>query len=229
MQAKRAESGGTRATPAYVVPFAVFVGMLAVRRLVPVPPEVFAAVRFVLVAAALAVFSRGVIRWRLVLPAGSVLLGVAVFFIWIGPDMLWPGYRDSWLFHNAVTGQVASAWPATLKHNAWFLTLRVVESAVLVPVLEELFWRGWLMRWIIRADFEKVPLGQYAPLSFWLVALLFASEHGPYWEVGLIAGVAYNWWMVRTRSLVDCMVAHGVTNAVLAAYVIFFDKWSYWL
>ncbi len=229
MQAKQVESSGARATAAYVAPFAVFVGMLALRRLVPVPPELFAAARFLLVAAALIVFSRGVIRWRLVLPAGSVLLGIAVFFIWIGPDALWPGYRDSWLFHNALIGQVATSWPASLKHNVWFLAIRVVESAVLVPILEELFWRGWLMRWIIKPDFEKVPLGQYAPLSFWLVALLFASEHGPYWEVGLIAGVAYNWWMVRTRNLSDCMVAHGVTNAVLAAYVLVFDKWNYWL
>src|ERR1039458_6009699 len=112
--------------------------------------------------------------------------------------------------------------PVHLKSNPFFITVRVLESAILVPVLEELFWRGWLMRWVIRPDFESVPLGQYTALSFWAVALLFATEHGPYWEVGLIAGVSYNWWLVRTRNLADCMLAHAVTNALLAGYVLVF-------
>jgi CAAX prenyl protease-like protein len=88
--------------------------------------------------------------------------------------------------------------------------------------------RGWLMRWLIRGDFQSVPLGAYTRSSFWITALLFASEHGPFWEVGLAAGVAYNWWMVRTKSLGDCIVAHAVTNAVLSAYVVFTDRWEYW-
>ncbi len=74
-----------------------------------------------------------------------------------------------------------------------------------MPILEELFWRGWMMRWLIDSGFQKVPLGNYVPSAFWLVAVLFASEHGPYWEVGFVAGIIYNWWMVRTRNLADCI------------------------
>jgi len=47
--------------------------------------------------------------------------------------------------------------------------------------------------------------------------------------VGLIAGIAYNWWLVRTRNLADCILAHAVTNLALAIYVIFSDQWQYWL
>ena len=65
-----------------------------------------------------------------------------------------------------------------------------------------------------------MPLGTYVPSVFWIVAVLFASEHGPYWEVGLAAGVIYNWWMVRTQNLADCIVAHAVTNGLLSAYVL---------
>jgi hypothetical protein len=100
---------------------------------------------------------------------------------------------------------------------------------VLVPIIEELFWRGWLMRWLIDADFRKVPLGSYSGRAFWITALLFASEHGPYWEVGLLAGIAYNWWILRTRTLGDCIIAHAVTNAALSAYVIAAGKWQYWM
>jgi uncharacterized protein len=220
-------AAGVRPTLAYVAPFGLFIALLAIRRWIP--SETFAVLRFVLIAAALAVFSRRVIPWRPSHSMASILLGAAVFLIWIGPDALWPGYRDFWLFHNFITGAAVSSLDARLKGNAFFIVVRVLESAILIPIVEELFWRGWLMRWLIRPDFQNVPLGRYAPLSFWAVALLFASEHGAYWEVGLIAGIAYNGWMVRTRNLADCMLAHGVTNALLAAYVLVFDKWQYWL
>ena len=90
-----------------------------------------------------------------------------------------------------------------------------------------MFWRGWLMRWLINPNFEKVPLGVYAPAAFWIVAGLFASEHGPFWDVGLITGVIYNWWMVRTKNIWDCIIAHAVTNGVLGAYVVFGSHWEY--
>jgi uncharacterized protein len=220
-------SAGLGPTLAYIAPFGVFVVLLAIRRWIP--SETFAVLRFVLIAAALAVFSRRVIPWRPAFGIASILLGAAVFLVWIGPDSLWPGYRDFWLFHNSITGAAASSLDVRLKANAFFIVIRVLESAILIPILEELFWRGWLMRWLIRPDFQSVPLGQYSPLSFWAVALLFASEHGAYWEVGLVAGIAYNAWIVRTRNLSDCILAHGVTNALLAAYVLLFDKWQYWL
>jgi CAAX prenyl protease-like protein len=214
------------AAVAYIAPFAVFIAL----RWLPFPPELLAPVRVVLVAGAVAVFSRGAIPRRLRFPAGSVALGAAVMAVWIGPEVLWgERYRDFWLFHNSVLGAARSSLAAHLKSNAFFMATRVLESAILVPVIEELFWRGWLMRWVIRADFESVPMGQYTALSFWSVAVLFASEHGPYWEVGLIAGVAYNWWLVRTGNLADCMLAHAVTNALLAGYVLVFDQWQYWL
>ncbi len=85
------------------------------------------------------------------------------------------------------------------------------------------------MRWLIHAEFWKVPLGLYTHLSFWLVALMFAAEHGPYWEVGLAAGIIYNGWLVRTRNLADCILAHAVTNALLAGYVLLWYQWQYWL
>jgi hypothetical protein len=116
-----------------------------------------------------------------------------------------------------------------LRADSVFLAFRVAGSALLVPVVEELFWRAWLMRWLISTHFTRIPLGTYAARAFWLSAALFAAEHGPYWDVGLAAGVAYNWWLVRTRSLADCILAHAVTNACLAVYVLLAGAWQYWL
>jgi CAAX prenyl protease-like protein len=158
-----------------------------------------------------------------------VLVGLAVFAIWIGPDLLWPGYRSHWLFTNSLTGQPLNSHPDRAGAPALFLLFRVSGAVLLVPIVEELFWRAWLMRWLIKPEFQKVPLGTYAAQAFWLSAALFASEHGAYWEVGLAAGVIYNWWMVRTRSLADCILAHAVTNGTLAAYVLLTGRWEYWL
>jgi len=214
----------------YVVPFAVFLAFLALARYIP--PGLFQTsyvAGFFLVFAVTTFCARRIVTWRLVNLWGSVALGVALFTIWIGPDVLWPAYRESRLFHNAIVGAAKSSLPGAAKISIFFITFRVLSSVVNVPVLEELFWRGWLMRWLIARDFRKIPLGSYTPQSFWLVAVLFATEHGPYWDVGLIAGVLFNWWMTRTRSLADCILAHAVTNGCLAAYVLIRNQWQYWL
>jgi CAAX prenyl protease-like protein len=85
------------------------------------------------------------------------------------------------------------------------------------------------MRWLVKDDFASVQLGTYTPRSFWITAVFFAAEHGPYWEVGLIAGVIYNWLMIRTRSIGDCILAHAITNAILSAFVITTGRWEYWM
>jgi hypothetical protein len=215
-------------TAAYIAPFFLFIGLLALERLTGLAPEWALALRFFTVLLAILLLSRPYLSFRIRRPAIGIALGALVFLLWIGPDILFQ-YRHYWLFENAVTGVAQSTLPFRLHHNATFLAFRIAISVIVVPIMEELFWRGWLMRWLIDRDWSKVPLGTYEPVSFWSVALLFATEHGPYWEVGLLAGIAYNWWMVRTKSLADCILAHAVTNALLAAYVIGWGQWQYWL
>jgi hypothetical protein len=140
-----------------------------------------------------------------------------------------PGYRQHWLFQNAILGRSGGSVPEEVLTNPMVLWTRILRAVVLVPIIEELFWRAWLMRWLISPRFEQIKLGAYAPLSFWATAILFASEHGPYWDVGLITGIIYNWWMVRTRSLGDCILVHAVTNACLCGYVVATKHWEYWL
>jgi CAAX prenyl protease-like protein len=160
-------------------------------------------------------------------PLQSALLGVAVFAIWVGPDLLFH-YRHFWLFENALTGHTGSTIAPALRHDPFFMAVRAANCALLVPVMEELFWRSWLMRWLIKPRFETIPFGTYQRSAFWTVAVLFALEHGAYWEVGLAAGIAYNWWAVRSRSLADCILAHAVTNALLSAFVLWGGHWEYW-
>ncbi|HEX4809864.1 MAG TPA: CAAX prenyl protease-related protein [Bryobacteraceae bacterium] len=212
----------------YAAPFIFFLICLFVFPGLPLSPAWGSAVWVALAGAAcLACFPRDIsLRPRFLVL--STLIGIAVFGLWIAPEALIPGYRHGALFSNAILGRVPPAVPTDLFRNPAFLFWRTVRAVVIVPVVEELFWRGWLMRWLISSDFQKIPLGTYRPMSFWITAILFASEHGPYWEVGLLAGVIYNAWMVRSKSLADCIWMHAVTNGALCAYVILGHHWQYW-
>jgi uncharacterized protein len=204
-------------------------GLLVLHSVLPLTDLADQILRVTVMSAVLWFIARPVIDLRVRHVWATLAIGAAVFALWIAPDLLIKGYRHFWLFENALMPKAATSlsiggglsWPV--------LALRMFRAVVIVPIIEELFWRAWLMRWLIDPDFQKVPLGKYTAQSFWIVAALFASEHGPYWDVGLAAGIIYNWWMVRTRSLGDLILAHAVTNFILSAYVIAFGKWEYWL
>lgn len=216
------------ATP-YVAPFAIFLAFLVLQPQLAALGEAEFPLRVAILAGVIWYFSRGVLDFRCKAPVASILFGLAVFALWIAPDVLFPGWRQHWLFSNSITGGVKTSIPEGLTFSPLVLVFRTLRAALIVPIVEELFWRGWLMRWLIKDDFEKVPLGTYHPKAFWITAVLFAVEHGPYWEVGLVTGVLYNWWMVRTKSLGDLILVHGVTNLALSLYVIYARQWQYWM
>lgn len=212
----------------WIGPFVVFALWLLGDKYIPLANPWREIVRDVVLAAAILGFSRRVLPSSAPNWLASIVLGVAVCTIWVAPDALVPGWRAHWLFQNAITGRVTTSIdPREL--TPLMLVLRTARAALIVPVLEELFWRGWLPRWLQSARFERIPLGRYTPLAFWATALLFAAEHGPFWEVGLICGILYNWWMRRTRSLGDLMLTHAVTNLALSLYVIATGRWGFWM
>jgi len=215
---------------AYVAPFAVFMVWLGLADYIPLDQPWESIARVLVLTAVIWFFSGHLVaNFRFPHWMGSVLVGVGVFVIWVAPDALLPGWRDSWLFQNSITGRVKISIPEAELANPLVLWLRMARAAILVPILEELFWRGWLPRWVQDNDFERVPLGRYTTFAFVVTALLFASEHGAFWEVGLIAGIIYNWWMWRTKSLGDLVLAHAVTNACLSGYVLVTKQWQYWM
>jgi hypothetical protein len=196
--------------------------------LVPLSPTVNHWLRLLLVAPLLLLCSRKLVSWRPRNAIASVLVGVAVFVVWVAPDALFLGYRSHWLFSNSLLGQYDPTQGVSAAGGPSFWMLRIAVSVLLVPVIEELFWRGFLMRVLIRNDFRQVAMGTFQRDAFWITAALFALEHGAFWDVGLAAGIVYNAWLVRTRSLADLVLAHAVTNGLLAAYVLGLGRWEFW-
>jgi CAAX protease family protein len=212
----------------YITPFVAFLVFLVIDSWVPLDSLWGAPLRVVLLGAVCLICWPRELSLRPTKPLASIALGTLVFLLWIAPDFFFPTYRQHWLFSNSVIGHLHSSLQSSALHSPWILAWRSIRAAIIVPVAEELFWRAWLMRWLIHNDFQKVPLGAYTPFAFWITAILFAAEHGSYWDVGLLTGIIYNLWMIRTKSVANCILTHAVTNAILSGYVILVAQWQYW-
>lgn len=150
------------------------------------------------------------------------LYGVLVFILWVAPQMFFgAAYRFNG-FDPYVFGD--SGW------LFWSsLLARMVRLAIVVPLLEEIFWRGFLLRYLIDEKFTSVPFGTFTIRSFCAVVILFACVHSFTDLFGaLAAGVLYNFVAIRTRSLGACVIAHAVTNLLLGIYVLQTQQWGFW-
>ena len=102
-------------------------------------------------------------------------------------------------------------------------------SSTVVPLVEELFWRAFLLRALIHWDhFDEVPLGKFALFSFFGTALLSTFEHPANWGVSILCWLLYNGLFCWKRSILCLIVTHGITNLALYAYVVYSGDWRFW-
>ncbi len=149
----------------------------------------------------------------------AVLIGAGVFLLWLALE---PASSEE--TRPALPPALAEA-PAVWA--AVWLLFRVVGSVITVPLAEELAFRGYLPRRLQAADVEAVPLGRFTWPSFLASSLLFGLLHGR-WLAGTLAGMFYAWELYRRRNLSDPVLAHAVTNALIAAYVLTTGTWLLW-
>ena len=108
-----------------------------------------------------------------------------------------------------------------------WVAVRWIGAALLVPVMEELFWRSFLMRWIEQPVFEGVDPRRVGLRAILLSTFVFVLAH-TLWLAAAIAGLAYAWLYVRSGKLWLPVIAHAVTNGVLGAWVIATGNWRFW-
>lgn len=220
-----------------VIPFAVFMGFIGVQQGVQWLAEqgtlnisaqqmlYLYPLKAVLVAALLLFFFRHYDELRLAdfrkvsHTFGSLLIGLLVFGLWINMD---------WDF--ATIGAAQGFDPTLLENDNLrqvLILFRFFGAALVVPVMEELFWRSFLLRYIIAADFLTVRIGTYSLASFVIGSVLFGLEHNLV-LAGIMAGVAYTLLLYWTKSISQCVLAHAVTNFVLGLYVLQTGAWQFW-
>jgi exosortase E/protease (VPEID-CTERM system) len=145
--------------------------------------------------------------------------GALVFLLWIGFERM--------------LGTPTSSIPAPLAHatafsrNVWIL-FRILGAVVTVPIAEELAFRGFLLRRLASADFESVAWNRLQWLPFVISSIAFGLLHGERWLAGTLAGMIYALVLVRRGRIGEAVIAHAVTNALLAAWVLSTGQWQLW-
>ncbi|HDQ41835.1 MAG TPA: CAAX prenyl protease-related protein [Desulfonatronum sp.] len=163
------------------------------------------------------------LRWadlaRLGPTLGAIGLGLAVFVLWINMDWTYGALSEPPGFNPHVFPDGVLRWS--------MIAVRMAGAVLVVPVMEEIFWRSFLLRYLINPAFAKIPLGAFTWPSLLICALLFGLAHH-FILAGIMAGLAYAWLLYKTKSLAQCVLAHGVTNLALAVYVLHTGQWIFW-
>jgi len=166
-------------------------------------------------------------KWRNI-PWG-VAVGVAVFVMWVVPE--WAGFGGDWARHYRTFGMQMPWKETVIEHvpiyvGLWAL-VRIAGSAVVIPVIEEFFWRGFFYRWVARPEFMKVDHGKLVWWALLVSALFFASVHTR-WLVAVPCGIAYGLLYINTRDIWAAVWAHAVTNLLLGLYVLKTGQHGFW-
>ncbi len=163
------------------------------------------------------------IRWAFSWEA--VVIGVGIFAVWVGLNPYYP--------MNEVLMKAGEPWnPFKLYGEgsgmAWFfVAVRTFGSALIVPPIEEAFYRSFLYRWFVRTNFTEMPLNRFHGLSFVVTALFFGLVHYQ-WVAGILCGMAYQWLVLRKNRVGDAMTAHAITNFLLGIWVVWKGAWIFW-
>jgi uncharacterized protein len=152
----------------------------------------------------------------------TLALALVVFALWIAPQ----SFLDLPPRLDGFNPEIFSGQPVAYWTTIAFRFLRLV---IVVPVVEEIFWRGFLLRYLIDEKFYALPVGTFSWLSFSVVTIGFGFSHSRAdWIAALITGALYNCIAYRTKNLTSCIVAHAVTNFLLGLWIVKTRQWGFW-
>lgn len=148
----------------------------------------------------------------------GVVAGVGMFVLW-----MWAAH---WLRPVSTTQSAADA-VAQAWIRPWVLA-RLCASVLIVPVAEELAYRGFLLRRLVAQDFTAVRFETVGVWPLLASAAVFGAAHGPMWPPAVVAGIMYGLLVIRTGRIGEAVCAHATTNALIAAAILFGDHWELW-
>lgn len=221
----------SRAALLRLLPFVAFMGLLALRGIAPTDARWgfdtrwLYALNLLLVGGMLCAWWReygelarqnlpGPVEW-----AAAVALGLVVFALWIQLDAPWMHIGEPTAPFVPLDAQGRLDWP--------LISVRWLGAALLVPVMEELFWRSFLMRWLQASVFEGVNPRLVSARAVLLSTFVFMLAH-PLWLAAIIAGLAYALLYRYTGKLWTAVIAHAVTNGALGVWVVMTGQWQFW-
>ncbi len=160
-------------------------------------------------------------RWKISWEA--VAVGIVIFAVWVGLDGLYPRLA-----------KVEGSWNPNEEYGAgspmaWFYSIiRIGGSSIVVPPIEEVFYRSFLYRYFVKIDFRTMPFSRFHALSLVVTSVIFGLMHPDRWLAGILCGLAYQGLAIHKNRLGDAMTAHAVTNFLLGLWVVATQAWSFW-
>ena len=219
LPAARADAfSGDDPTAAYLLPFLILLGGGMIVRATSGPSGPWSVLPALAGALALWHYRRAFatlgwgVSWR------GVAVGVGVFLLWIiAAVWLKPADGEHW-----TPAAIAQPW-STL----WVLS-RILGSVVIVPMAEELAYRGYLLRRFVTRDFAAVHFQSAGLWPLLASAAVFGAAHGTMWPAALVAGLGYGLLAIRTGHIGESVIAHATTNGLIAAEVLIRGRWELW-
>jgi CAAX prenyl protease-like protein len=211
------------------IPFVAFMALLALRGYLPdslgVDARWIYGLQTFIVAGLLAWYWRGYGELaRQNLPdtretGWAVGIGIVVFALWVNLDAPWMQLGSATASFVPLDADGRPIWA--------LIALRLAGAALVVPVMEELFWRSFLMRWIQHPGFERVDPQAVGIKAVALSTFVFMLAH-TLWLAAIVAGLAYAWLYRKTGKLWTAVIAHAVTNGLLGIWVVATGRWEFW-
>jgi len=152
----------------------------------------------------------------------AVAAGAGIFALWVGLDSFYPH-----LMKGGATGNPNEPLGAGSGLAWFFIAVHVLGMTLVVPPLEEVFYRSFLYRYVANQNFLSVPMNRFLPLPFFATALVFGLSHNE-WLAGILCGAAYQWLVIRKDRLGDAMTAHAITNFLLGVWIVWRGAWNFW-
>ena len=171
----------------------------------------------------------------------AVAVGVVGVVLWIGITKLglehrfWQQFELMWVRLGGESSEFIErpAFNPFVHYDsdpmaAWcFLSIRFFGLAIVVPVIEEFFIRGFLMRYFVARDWWKVSIGDVTKAAVIAGTVFPMLMHPAEIFAAAVWFSLVTWLMIRTRNIWDCVVAHAVTNGLLGVYVVLSGEWYF--
>jgi uncharacterized protein len=150
----------------------------------------------------------------------TIAVGLLVYAAWVRMDWSWAMQGDG-------AAQGYDPFRTGIGTGIVLAGIRIFGASVVVPIMEELFWRSFLIRYLISSKFDSIALGTFTVFSFAATVVLFGLEHD-LWFAGMLAGAAYTGLLYYTKRLWPCILAHAITNFALGIHVLVTGEWRWW-
>lgn len=226
------KSGGD--VVAYVAPFIVYVLLTSVesKGWLGLGYEAWYSLKAVAVAGTLLWYRRAYPSFStrgLPLGVAAGVVGIVVWLVLARVQELIPGLND-WIasFLGSRSEYNPFGEEGATAAQIGFVAVRLIGLAVIVPVMEEMLWRGFLARYLINSDdFSAVPQGTFTASSFAIVTAAFVAVH-PELLAATAWGILINLLYRRTQNVWACVAMHAVTNALLGGWILATGAWKLW-